>query len=101
MLQGLTKLQAIQTAIALAEHEAKTADPPLATVKLRRAHIHDVVEMSKSFKRYLSDFKGNEAHSALAERARMDRDKQAQPDYAATLAASRQKNAANLGARNS
>ena len=87
---------AIQTAVALAEHEAKTASPPQETVKLKTAHIKDVIEMSEIFKKYLSDFKGDEAQRALEEKSRMDKDKQYKPDMAATLAATREKTARRL-----
>lgn len=41
---------AIQTAVALAEHEAKTSDAPEEDVKLKTEHIQEVIEMSQVFK---------------------------------------------------
>lgn len=79
--------------MALAEYEAKTAKPPLETVKLKTTHIQEVIEMSQIFKRYLADFKGNEAKRAMEDRSRMDEDKKYKPGMAATLAEARQRNA--------
>lgn len=66
---------AIQTAVALAEHEAKTSDPPEEDVKLKTVHIEEVIEMSQVFKEYLTSLRGDEARRALQAQARMDKEK--------------------------
>lgn len=66
---------AIQTAVALAEHEAKTSDPPEDDVKLKTEHIQEVIEMSQVFKEYLTKLRGDEARRALEAQARMDKEK--------------------------
>ncbi|KAF6232589.1 hypothetical protein HO173_009257 [Letharia columbiana] len=66
---------AIQTAVALAEHEAKTSDPPEGDVLLKTEHIQEVIEMSQGFKEYLTKFRGDEARRALQAQARMDKGK--------------------------
>ncbi|KAF2276670.1 P-loop containing nucleoside triphosphate hydrolase protein [Westerdykella ornata] len=63
---------AFQTAVALAEHEARTADPPKKTVLVRQAHLEQVVKMSAAFKSYMENFKGSEAKRAFMDGARMD-----------------------------
>lgn len=47
--------------------------------------------MSQIFKKYLTDFKGDEAERALKERARMDKDKHLKKDPAAELRATRER----------
>ena len=66
---------AIQTAVALAEHEARTSDPPEEDVKLKTEHIQEVIEMSQVFKEYLTKLRGDEARRALIAQARMDKEK--------------------------
>ena len=67
--------QAIQTAVALAEHEAKTSDPPVKLIELKTVHIKEVVEMSQVFKEYLTKLRGDEARRALQAQARLDKEK--------------------------
>ena len=67
--------QAIQTAVALAEHEAKTSDPPVKDIELKLAHIEEVIEMAQVFKEYLTKLRGDEARRALQAQARLDKEK--------------------------
>jgi hypothetical protein len=89
----LTCVTAFQTAVALAEHEARTADPPKKTVIVKQGHLEQVVKMSAAFKSYMDNFKGNEAKRAFLDGARMDeairqyaKDKKQQLDNARKLA---------------
>lgn len=63
---------AFQTAVALAEYAAKTADPPKERVIVRKSHLEGVAEMSAAFKQYMKDFKGDADKRAYIEGARMD-----------------------------
>ena len=60
---------AIQTAVALTEHEAKIFDPPEEDVKPKTEHIQVVIEISQEFKEYLTKLRGDEARRALQARA--------------------------------
>lgn len=88
---------AFQTAVALAEYDAKTATPPLKEVMLKISHFEEVIEMSKLFKEYLAKWKGDEAARALADKDRLDDDKDlvsrtaAQVDAVRKMAANRQR----------
>ncbi|KAJ4293629.1 hypothetical protein N0V90_008913 [Kalmusia sp. IMI 367209] len=84
---------AFQTAVALAEHEARTADPPKKTVLVKQVHLEQVVKMSAAFKSYMDNFKGSEAKRAFLDGARMDeairqyaKDRKKQLDNARKLA---------------
>ncbi len=46
--------------------------------------------MSQVFKKYLKDFKGDEAERALRDRTRMDKDKHQEVDIKSKLAAARE-----------
>lgn len=61
--------------MALAEHEAKSSNAPQEMKTLKAKHLTEVIEMSQIFKKYLSDFKGDEAYRAASDSSRMDRDK--------------------------
>lgn len=63
---------AFQTAVALAEYEARTSEPPKEHVMVKTSHIEQVVEMSAAFKTYMENFKRNGAKRAYLEGARMD-----------------------------
>lgn len=58
--------------MALAEHEARTADPPKKTVLVKQSHLEQIVKMSAAFKTYMVNFKGNEAKRAFLDGSRMD-----------------------------
>lgn len=65
---------AIQTAVALAEQEAKSAKPPEPIVELKTKHIKEVIDMLQIFKTHLADFKGDETRRALEAKIRNDKD---------------------------
>lgn len=72
LLLLLTKTPAFQTAVSLAAHEAKTADPPKERIILRKKHLVSVANMSMAFKKYMNDWKGDMAKRAFLDGARMD-----------------------------
>lgn len=51
-------MTAFQSAVALAEYTAKTANPPKQQVMLTKKHLEGVADMSDKFKTYMKDFKG-------------------------------------------